>query len=135
MELPINVLVIIALVVLVLIVLSALFFSQSSQKMTEAEANKIFNLNCENYRNANCQWRVTRDDSFGEFMQACQILYGSNQREFSCLYDFCCGFSGDAACQGFCSLCRGNKYAGLPQASIDDCLNVYDNKCEGTCAI
>jgi hypothetical protein len=135
MDLPMNVLVVLALVVLVLIVLSAFFFGQSGQQMTEAEANKIFNLNCENYRNANCQWRVTRSDSFGEFLQACHVLYGPNQHEFSCLYDFCCGFSGDVSCQGFCSLCRGNKYAGLPADSINNCLDVYSNKCEGTCVV
>jgi hypothetical protein len=89
MELPTNIIIAIVIAVLVLVVLSAFFMNTTSPQITTTEAQRIFNDKCIEYGTKNCDWSVTKDASFNDFMKACRQLNGEEREAYSCLYVYC----------------------------------------------
>lgn len=131
-ELPTNVLVIVILVVLVLSAVGVLFLTQTGSQQSIASSNEIFSVNCQNYKDAGCAWSVTHSANFPRFVSACQTLFGRENREYSCLYNYCCEQSRDK-CDGLCALCKGNDYAAIGASSVESCLANYRDQCSGSC--
>ncbi|HLD85800.1 MAG TPA: hypothetical protein VI968_04545 [archaeon] len=139
-SLPIKVIVVVILVVLILSVLAAFFLLQSGQQVSEADAQRIFNAECQDYAAQSCSWDVTRSPSFGAYLQACKRLYGQEREAFSCLYAMCqpCKEFNvpQTKCAGLCKACQANADIGI---SVTSCCSEFTSQCTGiiecnTCA-
>ena len=135
LEISNNMIVIIVLAVIVLISIGYFLTSQSGSQQQLANANEVFSISCQQYKDNNCAWSNTHLPNFANFVAACQTLFGAENREFSCLYNFCCSQSREAKCDGFCALCKGNDYSGIGADSVDSCLARYRAECSAPCSI
>ena len=131
MELPIKLIVIIAVVAMVLVVLSTLFLQSSGQSLSKAEAERIFNTQCINYGQRGCQWSVTYEPSFADYLKACRVLHGDQREAYSCLYSLCdrCFETTDLKCSGLCNICNGHDYASVARG---ECCSAYASQCQGS---
>ena len=128
MQLPIKLIVVIAIVAMVLVVLSSLFLSSSGQSLTKAEAERIFNTQCITYGQRSCNWQVTYEADFQNYLKACRTIYGEQREAFSCLYSLCdrCFESSDLKCSGLCNICNGHDYASIARG---ECCSRYQGEC------
>lgn len=115
MQLPIKVIIIIAIAVMVLVALIALFLQSSGGSLTRAEAERIFNTMCTTYNQRQCEWPVTYEAEFANYLNACRTLYGQEREAFSCLYALCqgCKETNDLRCSGLCYICSGHESASV----------------------
>ena len=140
-SLPIKIVVIVIMAILILSVIAAFFILQSGQQISEADAQRVFNANCQNYAKQSCSWDVTRDPSFSIYLQACKPLYGQEREAFSCLYAMCqpCKEFNvpQTKCAGLCKACQANSDIGISSTACcsefsSQCTDVYEcNTCAG----
>ena len=126
LELSLNLVAVAAVGILVLVIVSFFFSSQSSDALSDAEANEIFFGKCDVYKRQQCDWKVTYQKDFSDFYDACKHLNGPDIGKFTCLYKLCCASSQDVQCDGLCELCNGQEGLGVTQ---DECCQRYRNTC------
>ena len=131
MQLPIKIIVIVALLALVLVVLSSFFLKSSGESLSKAEAERIFNTDCLTYSQRGCDWQVTHEPEFANYLRACRVLYGAYREAYSCLNSLCtrCFESTDLKCSGLCKVCNGHDYASVDREA---CCLKYDTECIGS---
>ena len=131
MELPFKVIIVLAIVVLVLVTLMAFFLQSSGSSLSKAEAERIFNADCVAYAQRACNWEVTHEPEFANYLNACRVLYGSYREAYSCLYSLCsrCFESMDLKCSGLCKICNGHNYASVDRGTC--CLR-YSSECSSS---
>lgn len=131
MEIPLKAVVVAAILILVFVSLSTFFLQSSGQSLTKAEAERIFSTSCLTYGQRSCEWRVTYEPEFQNYLKACRVLHGSYRESFSCLYSLCgrCFESADLRCSGLCYTCSGNQYSGV---SREECCSSYLGECAGS---
>lgn len=131
MELPLKAVIVVVILALVLVSVSLFFLQSSGQSLTKAEAERIFSTQCLTYGQRACEWAVTYEPQFQEYLKACRVLYGSYRESFSCLYSLCsrCFESADLKCSGLCHLCNGHEYSGV---SRQECCSRYANECSAS---
>lgn len=108
MELSFKTMIVSALAVLVLISFIFFFSSQSGEQLTQAQANRIFYDLCSDYRESNCDWTVTYEERYSDYMNACRVLFQQEAGRYSCLYRFCCEQTKNVLCSGLCHACEAN---------------------------
>lgn len=128
MQLPIKLIVIVAILTLVLVTLSAFFLQSTGSSLSKTEAERIFSTDCLTYSQRGCDWQVTHEPEFGNYMKACRILYGSYREAYSCLYSMCsrCFESSDLKCSGLCKVCNGHDAASVDR---ETCCLRYKTEC------
>ncbi len=128
MNLPIKVIVIVAVVVMVLVTLSMFFMTSTGGSLSKVEAERIFNTHCVAYVQQECDWDVTRQPEFSDYMRACKILYGDYREAYSCLYTFCqgCFETRDLRCANLCHVCSGHDALGIERNA---CCSRYTAQC------
>ena len=131
MQLPTKIIVIVALVVLTLVMISTFFFRSSGISISKAEAERIFNSDCLTYAQRSCDWEVTHEPEFNNYLKACRTLYGEYREAYSCLYSLCsrCFETTDLKCGGLCKVCNGHDASGVDRETC--CLN-YNTECGGS---
>jgi hypothetical protein len=122
----VNMVIIIIITVLALIIIGFFFMGQTVQQQDRAKMNKIFYETCEAYKAAGCDWSLTKGADFQTYLGACKYLYGTESEALSCLEKHCCGRITIIECEGFCSICQGNKLAGIETAS---CCQRFNTEC------
>ena len=129
--LPIKIIVIVALVVLVLVMVSTFFFQSSGSSISKAEAERIFNSDCLTYGQRQCDWEVTHEPEFNNYMKACRVLYGEYREAYSCLYSLCnrCFETNDLKCAGLCKVCSGHDSASVDK---ETCCLRFKTECGGS---
>jgi type II secretory pathway pseudopilin PulG len=141
MQLPLKLIVVVVIVVLILLVVSSFLISQSSQQLTQAEANRIFNTQCQQYASSGCEWDVTRGADFPQYLNACETLYGQERDSFSCLYSLCQACKeieiNQVKCAGMCNICEASDGIGIDP---ETCCSEFTAQCNGvvecdTCSI
>jgi len=132
MELPMKMIVVVIVIVLVLVVLSTFLLGQTGVQITKAEAERIFNAQCQIYSQRNCEWDVTRNPEFPKYVEACRVLYGPERDSFSCLYVLCNACKDtqnfQIKCAGICNACKGNQQIGI---STETCCSEFTGQCTG----
>ena len=131
MELPLKIIIIVAILALVLVLLSTYFLRSSTESISRSEAERIFNSDCITYAQRDCTWEVTREPEFENYLKACRVLYGPYREAYSCLYSLCngCFESSDLRCSGLCKICSGHDYASVERESC--CLR-YKGECSSS---
>lgn len=131
MQLPLKVIVVIAILVIVLLMLSTFFLGSTGESMTRAEAERIFSADCVTYSQRNCDWEVTREPEFQNYLKACRVLYGNYREAYSCLYTLCtrCFETLDLKCSGLCNICNGHDYASVDR---ETCCARYKGECSSS---
>lgn len=131
MQLPLKVIVAVAILVTVLIAVSLLLLQSSGASLTRADAEKIFNAQCLAYSQRDCDWTVTYEPAFNRYLEACRVLHGSYREAYSCLYSLCtnCFESRDLRCSGLCKICSGHDYASVEK---ETCCLRYKTECTGS---
>ena len=140
MELSVRTIVVATIVVVVLVTLSFFINIESSEQITRSNANQVFNSLCQSYKNMQCDWAVTREDKFNDFMQACRVLYGNEREAYSCLYTYCQACktdeSADLKCASACEQCRADSSISVRstccQQFAASCANSVV-KCQDAC--
>ncbi|MFC2143297.1 hypothetical protein ACFLQN_02770 [Candidatus Aenigmatarchaeota archaeon] len=135
LEISTNMMVLVILVVIVLSVIAYFVSSQGSTQSERAEANRVFAEQCNIYKEGGCTWSVTRTSKFIDFAESCQVLFGNQNKAYSCLYKFCCELSQDKVCEGLCSVCKANSRIRMTTTLVNDCLDDYYSQCDNTCAV
>ena len=133
-ELSTNMIIVIALAVVSLAALLMYFNAEGGRQQRIAQAQQVFGIACQEYKDNSCAWSSTRSGSFPRFLSACQTLFGQENRAFSCLYQYCCNQPVAATCDGLCALCKGNDYAGIGADDVTSCLAIYYEQCTQPCA-
>lgn len=131
MQLPIKLIIVAAVVVLVLASLSLFFLQSTGSSLSKTEAERIFSTDCLTYSQRECDWEVTHEPEFENYLKACRTLYGSYREAYSCLYSLCsrCFESMDLKCSGLCSVCSGHDDAGVDR---ETCCLRYKTECQGS---
>ncbi|HIG97292.1 MAG TPA: hypothetical protein HA230_03025 [Candidatus Aenigmarchaeota archaeon] len=131
MQLPIKAIVVMVILVIVLVALSSFLLQSSGGSISGVEAERIFNTKCLAYGKLNCDWKVTYEPDFPDYVKACRILYGQWREAFSCLYTLCnqCYETADLKCSGLCNICKGHENAGVDRQTC--CLR-YQTECSGS---
>lgn|SRR3989338_7053718 len=131
MQLPLKIIIVVAIAVLAVVVLSSLFLQSSGSSLTKTEAERIFNTQCLTYSQRACSWEVTHEPEFVNYMSACRILHGSYREAYSCLYSLCglCFESSDIRCGGLCNICSGHDASGVER---ETCCSRYKGECSGS---
>ncbi|MCX6816095.1 MAG: hypothetical protein NT120_04555 [Candidatus Aenigmarchaeota archaeon] len=132
MELSFRVIITSAIVILVLVVMTFFIGTNSGEQITKANANSVFNSLCQNYKSKQCDWSVTRETTFSDFLKACRVLYGDGKESYSCLYNYCpaCKIQGSTnlVCSSICERCRADSSIGTRTM----CCQQYSGQCTGT---
>lgn len=126
MELSIKTVVALLFVILVLLSFTLFFSSQSGEQITEAQASRIFYETCSEYRESDCDWTVTYEEKYNEYMDACRALFDQEAGRYSCLYRFCCEQTKNVLCSGLCHACTGNSDS---KASTAGCCLRFKTEC------
>jgi hypothetical protein len=133
MELPLRSIIAMVIVALVLVVVSFFVTTSSGPQLQQGDAQRVFSTVCQQYSQQKCEWSVTKQVAFGEFMDACRTLYGDYRDKFSCLYSLCQACKEfeptqqDVACAAISESCEANQKLGLSTATC--CTNF-----RGTCS-
>lgn len=81
MKLPITAVILIAVAVMIVVVFALFFYSSAGQKMTEAEAEKVFAEQCLNLckqaKEKGYTFLLTLSDTHPQFISACETKYGT----------------------------------------------------------
>lgn len=120
MNLSTKALVIIIILMLVLITLSSFFLFSSGQEISRADAQRIFAERCNAYSTEGCDWELTKQDGFDEYITACRRLNGEYREAYSCLYlicNACKAITNDVFCEGQCEMARGMTRTGAGAAA------------------
>lgn len=131
MQLPIKAIVVVAVLALVLVTLSSFLLQSSGGSISDADARRVFDTKCLAYGKLNCDWTITYEADFTDYMKACRRLYGQWREAFSCLYTLCdrCFQTADLKCSGLCNICNGHDYASVDRGTC--CLR-YQTECSGS---
>lgn len=114
-SLPISAIVIFALALIVLLAVSTFFMTTGGKSMSKIEAQQIFEEQCPRYK---CTYSENNFNPSKEFLEACKILYGIEEKEkIKCLWFCNCGLEADI-CKVECIVCNKNR----------ECLNMVKNK-------
>ncbi len=132
MDLPVKAVVLIVIAVLLLVSLGSFFIFRTGQSAGEVDARKTFGDMCLSFDSRGCPWNVTEDANFGNFINACKIIYGQDKEAFTCLYSFCdsCKKFDPAfsACAGRCTQLQGQSKVGI---DIGAGCTLYKADCTG----
>jgi len=131
-ELPIGIIVVIAIASLVLVSLLLMLTFQTGSAGASGDIQQIFNTRCNLYKAEGCGWELTKSSGFDQFLSACQSIYGADRQEFSCLFQLCCQTSENIESDGLCSTCQGLKEAGVSNAA---CCQQYRDQFGSACAV
>ena len=128
MQLPIKIIIIIIIAVMVLVSLILFFFQSSGSSLTRAQAERIFNTQCTTYSQRQCDWSVTYEPGFQNYLESCRVLYGQEREAFSCLYVLCqsCKQTTDIRCSGLCNICNGHESASVERQT---CCSRFSAEC------
>lgn len=128
MELPVRTIAALFFVMLVMLSFAFLLSSQSGESLSRTEANRIFYDTCSEYRKSKCDWTLTYNEKYNEYMKACRVLFEQEAGRYSCLYRFCCEETKNVLCAGLCHACEANKAGGLDTGL---CCARYRAECGG----
>ncbi len=131
MQLPLKIIIVVAIVVLALVSLSSFFLQSSGSSLSKTDAERIFNTDCVTYSQRACSWEVTHESEFENYLKACRTLYGAYREAYSCLYSLCnrCFESVDIRCSGLCKICNGHDAASVDR---ETCCLRYKTECGGS---
>ncbi len=131
MQLPIKIIIIVAIAVMALAALSAFFFQSSGSSLTRTQAERIFNTQCTTYGQRQCDWSVTYEPQFQNYLDACRVLHGQEREAFSCLYVLCsaCKETTNLRCSGLCNICNGHESASVERQT---CCSRFSSECSGS---
>ncbi len=146
MELSIKTVITITLIIMVLVILSFFITSQSSAQVARSDVNRVFSTKCQEYNLKECDWTVTKEKDFEEFLSACRSLYGSESESYSCLYLRCpaCSkaeinkgqFDTQLRCASLCEQCEGDEKLGVKSTCCQQFASQCSEsivRCAGTC--
>lgn len=145
MELPIRVIITVAIALLVVAVILSFLFSGTAEPLDRSEANRVFSQSCLQYKERQCEWSVTREEGFTDFLDACKYIYGQAKDSFSCLYvhcEACKEFSDDPQelmCAGLCEEARASERLGISTVNVcqqirTECTSTQET-CDDVCGV
>ena len=130
MNLPLKTIVIIVIVALVLVIISIFFLGSSGESVTRAQAENTFNTMCASYSQRDCEWKVTYEDGFQNYLAACRFLYGNHKDSYSCIHIHCalCNEATEPQlkCASLCNICAGHDAVGIEREA---CCTRYNAQC------
>jgi len=135
-SLPIATMVTIVILIILLLVVGGWVTLSSTSQMSQAEANKVFWEKCNSLKPY-----YNYDDVKGDkdFLKSCQILFGENNNEWSCLRIYCEGNKDPkyAECYWRVQRCLSLKNSNADETVIEQCCDDIEKNCpeyvEGVC--
>ena len=118
MELPVSLIVVFTITALILVTIAFFLNTATTPSIGRTDMERLFYTKCDSYAQNKCDWSVTREPDFSQFVDACRVMFGDNSEKFSCLYNHCqackkVSSSQEMTCFTLCEEARSNKQLGV----------------------